>query len=265
MDHPMDECPALRSSTEVHWTVFTPSISIMNRYQTIVRTSPACLVDNKSSSSSPLFMKDWTSMTWVAGHMNSEGNEAVDKLAKEAAEFGSSEQQQLPTFLRRQLPNGLSGYLQQIAQLSKEGNEKWWKRSKRYKRTKTIDPDLSAPNYIKVTNGLNRRQTSVLTQMRTGHDTLNKHLHRIKRADSPGCPYCLNTSEDTTHVLLRCWKYAALRHQLRLTLKRKAYSLQHLLSNRSAIRHTLNFLNKTGRLRATYRDISAELIDDDKC
>ena len=54
MDRPMDECPALR----VHWTVFTAPMSIMDRYQTIVWTSPACLVDNKSSSSSTLLMKD---------------------------------------------------------------------------------------------------------------------------------------------------------------------------------------------------------------
>jgi len=205
-----------------------------------------------------------TSLTWVAGHMNSEGNEAVDKLAKEAAEFGSSEQQLLPAFLRRQLPKGLSACLQQIAQLTKENNEKWWKQSRRYSRTKTIDPDLPAPSYIKATNGLNRRQISVLTQMRTGHNSLNKHLHRIKRADSPRCPHCPNAYEDATHVLFRCWKYATQRHQLALTLKRKAYSIQHLLSNRSAIRHTLNFLNKTGRFRATYGDISAELIDDNK-
>jgi ribonuclease HI len=38
--------------------------------------------------------------TWVAGHMDSKGDEAVDKLAKEAAEYGScSDLQVLPKFL----------------------------------------------------------------------------------------------------------------------------------------------------------------------
>jgi len=109
--------------------------------------------------------------------MNSEGNEAINKLAKDAAEFRSSEQQLPPAFLQRQLPKGLSACLQQVTQLTKENNEKWWKHSKQYTRTKTINPDLPAPSYIKATNSLNHQQISVLTQMCIGHNLLNKHLH----------------------------------------------------------------------------------------
>ena len=69
-------------------------------------------------------------------------------------------------------------------------------------------------------------------QLRIGPNSLNNHLDRIKRADSPKCPHCSNVNEDTAHVLLRCWKYATHRHLLTLTLKHKAYSLQHLPSNR---------------------------------
>ena len=50
------------------------------------------------------------------------------------------------------------------------------------------------------------------------------------------------------------------------SFKSKASPLQHLLLNCSAIQHTLVHLNKTERLRATYKDIkNAEPIDDNKC
>jgi hypothetical protein len=47
-------------------------------------------------------------LTWVAGHEGSIGNEAVDKLAKEAPEFESSNMDLLPPSLRRILHTSLS-------------------------------------------------------------------------------------------------------------------------------------------------------------
>ena len=204
------------------------------------------------------------SMTWVAGHMGSEGNEAADALAKEAAEFGSSECHLLPKFLQRRLPTSLSATIQHSKKSTKLENIKRWRRSKRFKRINTIDPELPSQSYIKATEGLNHRQTSVLTQLRTGHIALNKYLHRIQRSETPNCPHCPGIKEDTDHMLLRCWKYAVHRHKLVVMFKHDAYSAKHLLSDRKAIPHTLNFLNKTGRFRNTYGDIKAELIVDDK-
>jgi len=125
-----------------------------------------------------------------------------------------------------------------------------------------IDPTLPSTNFIKATNGLNRRQISVLTQLRTGHAPLNKHLHRINRSDNPSCSYCTNTLEDVERFIFHCNKDALQRRKLVTSIMRDAYSTQHLLSDPVIIRHTLNFVDATRRFTHIYGDLSAELMDD---
>ena len=204
------------------------------------------------------------SLTWVAGHSGSMGNEAADEQAKTAAEFGSSSNDLLPPFLRKGLPDSLSAVKQQIDSDTKRETKSWWKRSRRYKTIKFIDPTFPSSKYIEAVAGLNRRQTSVLTQLRTGHIPLNKHLFRINKSDTPHCPHCPNTDEDTSHLLFHCNRYVIHRHKLVLAVKRKAFHSRHILSNPAAIRHTLNYVNSTGRFKHIYGDISAQLMDENE-
>ena len=204
-------------------------------------------------------------LTWVAGHMGSEGNEAADEQAKLAAEFGSSSNDLLPPFLRRKLPDSLSAVKQQIDSDTKKETKSWWKRSKRYGKIRSIDPSLPSSKYIQATSGLNRRQTSILTQLRTGHIPLNGHLFCINRIEVPQCPHCPIAIEDVAHFLFNCNKYMIQRHRLVIAVKWKAFNVKHILTNPAAIRHTLNFVNNTGRLRHIYGDIGAELMDENTC
>ena len=196
----------------------------------------------------------------IAGHMGSKGNEAADELAKKAAEFGSSSNDLLPKFLCRTLPTSLLAVKQQIDNTTKEETKTWWKRSKRYKRIKSIDPSLPSSKFISATKELNRNQISVLTQLRTGHIPLNGHLYRINRAETPSCAHCPNQTEDVNHLLFHCNKYATQRHRFTLAVECKAFHTQHILSNPAAIRHTLNFINSTGRLKHIFGDITAEIM-----
>jgi len=77
-----------------------------------------------------------------------------------------------------------------------------WKKSLRYKKMRQIDQSLPLDKFLEITSSLNHRQTSVLTQLRTGHILINKHLHRIGKSDMPYCPQ------------FTCPRYAQERHQL---------------------------------------------------
>lgn len=171
-------------------------------------------------------------------HMKSKGNETVDELSKEAAEHGSSDRRQLPQPIRNPATNRRTNQarpqevVEEIQGIQAHHSHR---------------PNLPSPSFIKATQDLNRRQISVQAQMCIGHVALNKHLHKIHRSDSSKCPHCPNVGEDVKHLLFHCWKYAALRNQLRLMLQRNAYSIQYVLSDRSVIRHALNYLNKTER------------------
>src|SRR5258706_691359 len=204
------------------------------------------------------------SFTWVAGHMESVGNKVADELAKHAAEHGSSNRRRLPKSLHNQLPISLLAIKQQITCKTKTETKTWWKMSKRYKRIKSIDPSLPSRKFIKATSGLNRKQTSILMQLHTDHIPLNGHHFRIKRSATPHCPHCPNTTESTNHFLFFCRKYNIQRHKLVLVLKHKAFSKKFILTDETAIRHTINYINDTGRFKHILGEIKAELIEDNK-
>ena len=68
-------------------------------------------------------------------------------------------------------------------------------------------PNLPSLSYLKLTKSLPRKQTSLLTQLRTEHIPLQVHLHRIGKADSAQCPSCGHAKETVHHYLLDCPTY----------------------------------------------------------
>jgi ribonuclease HI len=185
---------------------------------------------------------------WVPGHANNAENEAIDKEAKLAAEGNSSTPKHLPAFLRKHpLPISTSARKQTYNAAHKLRWSQEWKQSKRYLHIKKYNQTLPSPIYMKLTNELNRRQASLLTQLRTGHIPLNSHLHRITIAPSPACPHC-PVPETVSHFLLQCPQYREERATLTQKLGRGAYVIPYLLSHKDAIPHLLHYIHRTGQL-----------------
>ena len=81
--------------------------------------------------------------------------------------------------------------------------------------------------------------------------SLNLHLHRIRKADTPLCPHC-KTTENVRHFLNDCPHYARARHVRRNELGRLADNIPYLLTNPEAIKPLIQYVNATGRLKNTF-------------
>jgi hypothetical protein len=113
-----------------------------------------------------------------------------------------------------------------------------------------IDKSAPSKKFLRLVKGLDQRQASLLSQLRTGHIGLNRHLFRIRKVESPVCVHCRGiTVETVKHVLLDCPFYRRKHHVLQLKLRRNASSIPFLLSSPDAVKHLLTFIHSTGRLK----------------
>jgi ribonuclease HI len=186
---------------------------------------------------------------WTPGHERFIPNERADALAKQAAQGSSSPKKKLPHFLRNKpLPLSISAIRQANLANIRHSWKTRWKRSPRFPLINSLDKTLPSNGYLKLVSSLNRQQSAILTQLRTGHSPLNLHLFRIHRSETPSCPHCQGiTVETVKHYLLQCPHYQHKRHILRRKLKRSADSLPFLLSNRAAIKPLIIYIRSTKR------------------
>ena len=83
----------------------------------------------------------------------------------------------------------------------------------------------------------------MITNVISSQNCLNKHLYRIRKADSPLCPRCEEEEETPIHVVESCPAYTALRlrHLHSLTVSLKDFI------TRGKLESLLSFLSGTGR------------------
>jgi ribonuclease HI len=190
---------------------------------------------------------------WVPGHCDFEPNERADEEAKKAAQGESSDAKLLPPLLRKRLPLSVSALRQDNnAKLIKRWKRRW-KSSPRENLLKSIDNTAPSKKYLRLIKDLDRRQASILFQLRSGHIGLNLHLFRIRRSETPSCPNCQGiVVESVRHFLLDCPQYVQERHDLQRKLRRDAGSLPFLLSSPVATLPLLKYVHATGRFKTFF-------------
>ena len=198
---------------------------------------------------------------WVPGHCDFEPNERADDEAKLAAQGSSSNARFLPPLLRKKLPLSISALHQENNEKLKKRWQRCWKNLERENLLRTIDKSAPSKKYLRFISGLDRRQASLLFQLRTGHIALNQHLFRIHKAESPASPQCQGiTVETVRHFLLDCPFYRNEQHSLQRKLPHNAGSLSFLLSSPVAVLLLLKYVHATGRFKSFFGKDVADKI-----
>ncbi|KAE9391181.1 hypothetical protein BT96DRAFT_832419 [Gymnopus androsaceus JB14] len=111
---------------------------------------------------------------------------------------------------------------------------------------------MIARKFRKLTTGLRKPHTSMLVHLRTGHNYLYAHLHRIGKVDSPLCPACKRDPETTYHYLIQCPAHRGARACLKAEVGSRNMTTEKLLNEKGRLKQLFQYINDTGRFRNTF-------------
>ena len=113
-----------------------------------------------------------------------------------------------------------------------------------------LDASTPSDTFLKLISGskLTHNDSSILTQICTGHISLNGYLFKRKRVDSPRCPACGAAVETVQHFLFTCRSYAYMRWPLEQKCK-GTLTLKNILSDQKLTAGLINYINATERFK----------------
>jgi hypothetical protein len=184
-----------------------------------------------------------TDVDWIPGHMSIVGNDRADEEAKKAAK---SQGKGVDTITCSPLKSSRS-------QIIKRANKDHWNAA--WKAEKTTSSHLQkittrrhVDESAKIYNGITeRRDPARLIRLRTGHCSLNEYLYRFGIEESPMCECNSEIIETVDHFLTRCPRYEREREKLIRNVRVGGMWVDELLGDAEKIRHTLEYINSTGR------------------
>ena len=147
-----------------------------------------------------------------------------------------------PDFIERTvLPVNRAFYKQAIKQWGKRLHQKRWERETTCRQTRMMLPKVDGKAW-KILQNMNRRNVMFATQIITGHNQLQRHLHIMFQDEPPGCPRCNLEPETSEHVIKNCPAYKDIRRRVL-----GEYFLQAKMSDYN-LKKVMRFVSETKRL-----------------
>ena len=138
---------------------------------------------------------------WIPSHIDIKENDKVDLLAKNACK---NEMIQIQVPLNKtEINKDIHLKYQTIWETQYNTNNKG-------QFFKSIEPNVKN---IQIINLQNKHMETILYRLRTGHNRLNMHLHKIGLHNSGLCDFC-EEPETVKHYLLDCLKYQQYQENL---------------------------------------------------
>ena len=104
-------------------------------------------------------------------------------------------------------------------------------------------------------NKLTREQSSILTQLRTGHVPLNAYLFKIGKSNERHCKACRGhhnedrPAETVNHYIFECTAYVNQRRDLEKSVGRDDMNLKSITKDLKKTKALLTYINRTKRFR----------------
>ncbi|KAJ5183270.1 hypothetical protein N7492_000886 [Penicillium capsulatum] len=156
-------------------------------------------------------------LQWVPGHCGNAGNDAADRLAKEAAHPSKTHSfRPLLTRERAFIRGNIA------AQWEQE-----WKSSTKGGHLRKVDSNLPATYTRKLYGSLPRNRAYLLMQLRSGHNWLSTYAKTRGFRDDDQC--MCGAQETVVHVLVDCPSLRELRRELRREVGNAFNSMSSLL------------------------------------
>ena len=239
-------CTHTRSSTDSHIRnihIFTDNQAAIRAIIQPKQPSGQYLVERITDLYAQLTSQSIT-LHWIPSHVGVPGNELADTHAKQATGWR-------PPGTPQQVPDTQPERIVQLlaavkTSTHKEAQHMWqreWTLAESHTARHLIKyKPTTADTAVAIYRQLTRPQGSIIAQVRSGKNSLNEYLFRIKRADTPGCDLChqRDTNQTAEHIILSCPALTNLRHSYWPNGQPKG--LQRMLNDVVQCRTIANFM-----------------------
>ena len=176
-----------------------------------------------------------THIHWVPGHVQVQGNERADTLAKKGTEG-------------KRLPREATTSITYLKRKNREQQmEEWKRRWPAMKRGRSYHGRPATNIHTLLRNHPSRKLVATVIQMRTVHGYNKHYLVRIPSSsiDSPKCT-CGHWRQTPKHLLLECKHHLPQRKELRKQIKPLPLTWQMAMHTGKGLKATIGFLTETG-------------------